>query len=83
MRGAATEEQLAQALRGVLAPMGRLAVPLHDHGRVSRYAAGCSRRPLLGDLLSRPPTVNKKNAVETVTAMWDGDAWRVSGYYIR
>ncbi len=25
----------------------------------------------------------KKLAVETVTPMWDGDAWRVSGYYIK
>ena len=26
---------------------------------------------------------HKRAAVETVTAMWDGDAWRVSGYFIR
>ncbi len=25
----------------------------------------------------------KRSAVETVTPMWDGDAWRVSGYYIK
>lgn len=25
----------------------------------------------------------KKNAIETVTPMLDGDAWRVSGYYVR
>ena len=26
---------------------------------------------------------HKQAAVETVTAMWDRDAWRVSGFYIR
>lgn len=26
---------------------------------------------------------NKKNAIETVTPMFDGGRWRVSGYYIR
>ena len=25
----------------------------------------------------------KQAATETVTASWDGDAWRVSGYFIR
>lgn len=82
MRGAVTEEQLAQALRGALGPMGRLvsrsvaAAEYHEtlpgapDGRywVIRFEAGYA---------------NKSNAVETVTAMWDGDAWRVSGYYIR
>ena len=82
MRGAATEEQLAQALRGVLAPMGRLAsrsmttAEYHDTlpgAPDGRYWVICFATSY----------VNKKEAVETVTAMWDRDAWRVSGYYIR
>ena len=82
MRGAVTGEQLAQTLRGALEPMGNLgsrsmsAAEYHEtlpgapDGRywVISYSASYA---------------NKKSAVETVTAMWDGEAWRVSGYYIR
>ena len=82
MRGAVSEEQLTQALRAALVPMGTLlsrsltaaesheTLPGAPDGRywVIRFAASYA---------------NKKQAVETVTAIWDGDAWRVSGYYIR
>ena len=82
MRGAVTEAQLAQALRGALEPMGKL---------VSRSVSSAEYH---GTLPGAPDGrywvisysasyANKKNAVETVTAMWDGEAWRVSGYYIR
>ena len=82
MRGAVSEEQLAQALRTALVPMGKLisrsmaradyheALPGAPDGRywVICFAASYA---------------NKKEALETVTAMWDREAWRVSGYYIR
>ena len=82
MRGAVNEEQLAQALRAALVPMGAplsrstTSVEYHEtlpgapDGRywVFRFAASYA---------------NKSEAVETVTATWDGDAWRVSGYFIR
>lgn len=76
------EEQLAQALRAALVPMGAplsrstTSVEYHEtlpgapDGRywVFRFAASYA---------------NKSEAVETVTATCDGDAWRVSGYFIR
>lgn len=82
MRGVVTKAQLAQALRGALEPMGKLVsrsmstaehhetLPGAPDGRywVISYSASYA---------------NKMNAVETVTAMWDSDTWRVSGYYIR
>ena len=82
MRGAATEAQLAQALRAALVPMGELrsrsmttaehhqTLPGAPDGRywVFGFAAGYA---------------HKRAAVETVTATWDRHAWRVSGYYIR
>ena len=82
MRDAVTEEQLTQALRVAVAPLGRLlsrsmtdaeyheTLPGAPDGRywMFRFAASYA---------------NKKQAVETVTASWDGDGWRVSGYYIR
>ena len=82
MRGAVTDVQLTQALRGALEPMGKLVsrsmataeyhetLPGAPDGRywVIRFSASYA---------------NKKKALETVTAMWDRQAWRVSGYYIR
>ena len=82
MRGVVTEEQLAQALRGALDPMGKL---------VSRSLATAEKHDTLPGAPDGRYWVmafaasygNKKEAVETVTSMWDRDAWRVSGYYIR
>lgn len=82
MRGAVTEEQLAHALRGVLGPMGK---------PVSRSPAGAEKHDTLPGapdgrywvLTFAASYVNKNEAVETLTAMWDRNAWRVSGYYIR
>ena len=82
MRGAVTEEQLAQSLRAALAPMGELqfrsvsdaesykALPGAPDGRYWVFAFAATY-------------AHKQAAVETITAMWDGDAWRVSGYFIR
>ena len=82
MRGAVTEAQLAQSLRPALTPMGALQ---------SRSPAAAEYHETLPGapdgrywvLRFEASYANKKNAVETVTAMWDSDAWRVSGYYIR
>ena len=82
MRGAVTEAQLTRALRGALEPMGML---------VSRSVAAAEYHETLPGapdgrywvISFAVSYANKKNAVETVTAMWDRDAWRVSGYYIR
>ena len=82
MRGAVSPGQLAQSLRSVLAPLGdsltrtldgadyHETLPGAPDGRywVMRFSASYA---------------HKRAAVETVTAMWDGDAWRVSGYFIR
>ena len=82
MRGAVTEAQLAQALRAALGPMGDVdsrsltAAEHHDtlpgapDGRYWVFAFSAAY-------------AHKQAAVETVTAMWNRDAWRVSGYYIR
>ena len=82
MRGAVTEEQLAQALRGALDPMGtpvsRSVTTAEQHETLPGAPDG--RYWVIGFAASY---ANKKGAVETVTAMWDRDAWRVSGYYIR
>ena len=82
MRGAVTEEQLAQALRGALDPMGtpvsRSVTTAEQHETLPGAPDG--RYWVIGFAASY---ANKKSAVETVTAMWDRDAWRVSGYYIR
>ena len=81
LRGAVPEERFSQTLQTALTPMGALlsrsnteaesheTLPGAPDGRywVFRFAASYA---------------NKKNAVETVSALWDGDAWRVSGYYI-
>ena len=82
MRAAVSREQLAQSLSSVLVPLGApLARSLdraeyHEtlpgapdgHYWVMRFAASYA---------------HKQAAVETVTAMWDHDEWRVSGYFIR
>ena len=82
MRGAVSPGQLAQSLRSALEPMGapqsrsldgadyHETLPGAPDGRywVMRFSASYA---------------HKRAAVETVTAMWDGDAWRVSGYFIR
>lgn len=82
MRGAVSPDQLAGALRTALAPLGapvsrsldgadyHETLPGAPDGRywVLRFAASYAR---------------KRAAVETVTAAWDGGAWRVSGYFIR
>ena len=82
MRGAVTEEQLAWALRGALDPMGEL---------VSRSLASAEKHNTLPGapdgrywvLSFTASYASKREAAETVTALWDRDAWRVSGYYIR
>ena len=82
MRGAVSPGQLAQSLRSALEPMGapqsrsldgadyHETLPGAPDGRywVMRFSASYAR---------------KQAATETVTASWDGDAWRVSGYFIR
>lgn len=82
MRGAVSPGQLAQSLRSALEPMGASqsrsldgadyheTLPGAPDGRywVMRFSATYAR---------------KQEATETVTAAWDGDAWRVSGYFIR
>ena len=82
MRGAVSRDQLAQSLRSVLVPLGaplsraldgaeyHETLPGAPDGRywVMRFAASYA---------------HKQAAVETVTAMWDRDGWRVSGYFIR
>ena len=82
MRGAVTEEQLAQALRTALTPMGKLLsrsmATAEYHGTLPGAPDG--RYWVYGFSASY---ANKKAAVETVTAMWDAGLWRVSGYYIR
>ena len=82
MRGAVSEEQLAQALRTALVPMGK---PISRSMATVEYhetlpGAPDGRYWVVGLAASY---ANKKAAVETVTAMWDREAWRVSGYYIR
>ena len=82
MRGAVSEEQLAQALRTALVPMGkpisRSMATVEYHGTLPGAPDG--RYWVVGFAASY---ANKKAAVETVTAMWDAGMWRVSGYYIR
>ena len=82
MRGAVTEEQLSQALGAALEPMGEL------HSRSTAEAEYHDTLPGAPDgrywvLGFTAAYAHKKAAVETVTAMWDRDVWRVSGYYIK
>ena len=81
MRTAVSPGQLAKTVRSALEPMGapqsrsldgadyHETLPGAPDGRywVMRFAACYAR---------------KQAATETVTAAWDGDAWRVSGYFI-
>ena len=81
MRTAVSPGQLAKTVRSALEPMGapqsrsldgadyHETLPGAPDGRywVMRFAACYAR---------------KQVATETVTASWDGDAWRVSGYFI-
>ncbi len=82
MRGAVSPGQLAKSLRSALEPMGapqsrsldgadpHETLPGAPDGRywVMRFSASYEC---------------KQAATETVTASWDRDAWRVSGYFIR
>lgn len=82
LRGAVSPGQLARSLRSALEPMGapqsreldradyHETLPGAPDGRywVMRFSATYAR---------------KQEATETVTAAWDGGAWRVSGYFIR
>ncbi|MDE0221175.1 MAG: DUF4019 domain-containing protein [Spirochaetaceae bacterium] len=82
LRGAVSPGQLAKSLRSALEPMGapqsrsldgadyHETLPGAPDGRywVIRFSASYGR---------------KQAATETVTASWDDDAWRVSGYFIR
>ena len=82
LRGAVSEEQFMQTLRAALTPMGALRArsltAAENHATLPGAPDG--HYWVIAFLSSYE---NKKEAVETVTAMWDRDAWRVSGYYIR
>ena len=82
MRGAASEEQLAQALRTALAPMGK---PISRSMATAKYHETLPGAPdgRYWVICFAASYANKKEALETVTAMWDAGMWRLSGYYIR
>ena len=82
MRSAVPEEQFTQTLRAALAPMGTLLSRAMTEAESHETLPGAPDGRYWVVCFAASYT-NKKAAVETVTATWDGDAWRVSGYYLR
>jgi len=82
-KGAVTQEQWAQSLKGARAPLGKL---VSRKVKARQYTEKLPGAPDGKYVVIQFDTVfeNKPSAVETVTPMLDPDGtWRVSGYYIR
>lgn len=81
-RGAVPKERWRQMLTGTRAPLG--AVQLRGLSS-AQYATELPGAPDGEYVVLQFETSfeNKRTAVETVTPMLDGGAWRVSGYFIK
>ncbi len=81
-RNAVSQEQWESSVTTARRPFGKL---LSRQVRSAQYMTSLPGAPdgryvvILYDAVYE----HKKAAVETVTPMYDGDAWRVSGYFIR
>jgi len=81
-RSAVSQEQWESSVTAARRPFGKL---LSRQVRSAQYMTSLPGAPdgryvvILYDAVYE----HKKAAVETVTPMYDGDAWRVSGYFIR
>ena len=82
MRGAVTTEQLVQSLRAALTPMGELRARSISKAEYHETLPGAPDGRYWV-ICFTANYANKKEAGETVTAMWDEAVWKVSGYYIR
>ncbi len=81
-RQAVTREQWAQSVSAARQPFGRFA---SRKVRQTQYASSLPGAPDGRYVVIQYDAVyeHKQSAIETVTPMWDGGEWRVSGYYIR
>ena len=82
MRTAVNPGQLAQSLRSTLEPMGALQSRSPDSADYHETLPGAPDGRYWVMRFSASYAL-KRAAVETITASWDGHAWRVSGYFIR
>jgi hypothetical protein len=82
-RGAVTQEQWEQALRGVRGPLGKLASRKVRSAHCARSLPGAPDGEYVV-IQYDAAYENKREAVETVTPMREKDgAWRVSGYFVK
>jgi len=82
MRRSVSQDQLAQSLRVVLVPLGTTLSRTLDSAEHHEELPGAPDG-LYWVLRFAAVYMHKRSAIETVTAMWDRDDWRVSGYFIR
>jgi hypothetical protein len=82
LRGAVSPGQLAKSLGSALEPMGALQSRLLDDADYHETLPGAPDGRYWVMRFSASYE-SKQAATETVTASWDGDAWRVIGYFIR
>lgn len=81
-KGAVTAEQWEASIRGARGPLGRLVSREIVSARFETSLPGAPDGEYVV-IQCRASYENKAEAIETVTPMRDGAAWRVSGYYIR